>query len=162
MGHDRRRDPRLVDDALRATEALIYARRLYEVMAAYWPTAESDPGATAVMLDFARIRNPKPKLVFSRSLERVDGNARLVRAESDEDFARVRDGFEGELEVGGPTLVAEFIRRGLIDGYRLVVHPVILGAGTPFFPRMERALALRLIETRTFASGVVYLGYAAT
>jgi len=58
--------------------------------------------------------------------------------------------------------VAEFIRRGLIDGYRLVVHPVILGAGTPFFPRMERALALRLIETRTFASGVVYLGYAAT
>jgi dihydrofolate reductase len=150
------------NDELRETEALLYGRRLYEVMAAYWPTAESDPGATAVMLDFARIWNPKPKLIFSRSLERVDGNARLVRAESDEDFARVKAGFDGKLEVGGPTLAAEFIRRGLVDEYRLVVHPVILGAGTPFFPRMERPLALRLTETRTFASGVVYLGYAAT
>lgn len=150
------------NDELRETEALLYGRRLYEVMAAYWPTAESDPGATAVTLDFARIWNPKPKLVFSRSLERVDGNARLVRAESDEDFARVKAGFDGELEVGGPTLAAEFIRRGLVDEYRLVVHPVILGAGTPFFPRMEWPLGLRLTETRTFASGAVYLGYAAT
>ncbi len=85
-----------------------------------------------------------------------------MRAESDEDFARVKAEFDGELEVCGPTLAAEFIRRGLVDEYRLVVHPVILGAGTPFFPRMERPLALRLTETRTFASGVVYLGYAAT
>ena len=150
------------NDELRETEALLYGRRLYEVMTAYWPSAESDPGATAVMLDFARIWNPKPKLVFSRSLQRVDGNARLVRAESDEDFARLKAGFDGELEVGGPTLAAEFIRRGLVDEYRLVVHPVILGAGTPFFPRVERPLALRLTETRTFASGLVYLGYAAT
>jgi len=150
------------NDELRDAEALLYGRRLYEVMTAYWPTAESDPGATAVMLDFARIWNPKPKLVFSRSLERVDGNARLVRAESDEDYARVKAGFDGDLEVGGPTLAAGFIRRGLVDEYRLVVHPVILGAGTPFFPHVERPLALRLTETRTFASGVTYLGYAAT
>jgi dihydrofolate reductase len=150
------------NDQLRNTEALLYGRRLYEGMAAHWPTAESDPEMTPVMLDFARIWNPKPKIVFSRSLERVEGNARLVRAESDEDFARMKAEFDGELEVCGPTLAAEFIRRGLVDEYRLVVHPVILGAGTPYFPRLERPLALRLTETRTFASGVVYLGYTAT
>ena len=150
------------NEELRGTEALLYGRRLYEVMAAYWPTAESDPAATPVMLDFARIWNPKPKLVFSRSLERIDGNARLVSAESDEDFARVKAGFDGELEVGGPTLAAEFIRRGLVDEYRLVVHPVVLGGGTPYFPPMERPHALRLIETRTLASRVVCLRYAAT
>ena len=85
------------------------------------------------MLDFARIWNPKPKLVFSRSLERVDGNARLVRAESDEDCAAQAE-FDGELEVCGPTLAAGFIRQGLVDEYRLVVHPVILGAGTTLLP----------------------------
>lgn len=150
------------NDQLRQTEALLYGRRLYEGMAAHWPTAESDPEATDAMLEFARIWNPKPKLVFSRSLERVGGNARLERADSDEDFARVKARFEGELEVCGPTLAAGFIQRGLVDEYRLVVHPVILGAGTPFFPRMERPRALRLTETRTFASDVVYLRYVAT
>lgn len=153
---------RWFNDELRKTEALLYGRRLYEGMNAHWPTAESDPAATEVMLDFARIWNPKPKLVFSRSLERVDGNARLVRAESDEDFARVKAEFDGELEVCGPTLAAGFIRRGLVDEYRLVVHPVVLGAGTPYFPPMDRQVGLRLAETRTFGSGAVFLGYAAT
>ena len=150
------------NDELRGTEALFYGRRLYEVMAAHWPTAESDPAVTPVMLDFARLWNPKPKVVFSRSLEHVDGNARLVRADSDDDFARLKAGFDGELEVCGPTLAAEFIRRGLVDEYRLVVHPVILGAGKPYFPRMERPIGVRLTETRTFASGAVYLRYVAT
>ena len=70
--------------------------------------------------------------------------------------------FDGDLDVGGPTLASAFIERGLIDEYRLVVHPVILGAGTPFFPGLDRPTALRLLETRTFASGAMYLGYAAT
>jgi dihydrofolate reductase len=150
------------NDELRTTEAILNGRRLYEVMAAYWPTAESDPEATPVMLDFARIWNPKPKLIFSRSLEHVEGNARVVRADSDEDYVRLKAEFDGELEVGGPTLAAEFMRRGLVDEFRVVVHPVILGAGTPFFPPMERPIALRLTETRTFASGAVYLAYSAT
>ena len=66
----------------------------------------------------------------------------------------------GDLEIGGPTLAAGFIRRGLVDEYALVVHPVILGAGTPLFPDLERPAGLRLLETRTFSSGAVYLGFA--
>jgi dihydrofolate reductase len=74
-------------------------------------------------------------------------------------LAELRSEFAGDLEVTGPTLASAFIERGLVDEYRLVVHPVILGAGTPFFPPLADPIGLRLFETRTFESGVVYLGY---
>ncbi len=66
------------------------------------------------------------------------------------------------MSVGGPTTAATFMRLGLIDEYRLFVHPVVLGAGTPFFPPLEERIGLKLLETRTFGSGVVYLRYAIT
>src|SRR3954468_17374634 len=149
------------NDQERGTEASLYGRRLYELMAAHWPTAESDPAATPAMIDFARIWNAKPKIVFSSSLDKVDWNSRLVRGDVGEELARLRTEFKGDLEVAGPTLAKSFIERGLVDEYRQVVHPVILGAGTPFFPKLERPIGLRLIETRRFESGAMYLRYAA-
>ena len=145
----------------RDTDAFLYGRRLYEVMAAYWPTAESNPSATDYELDFARIWNPKPKIVFSTTLDSVDWNSRLVAGDIGEELAKLKVEFDGDLSVGGPTLASAFIERGFVDEYRLLVHPVILGAGTPFFPRLEERIGLKLLETRTFASGVVYLRYAA-
>jgi dihydrofolate reductase len=150
------------NDRARAADAFIYGRRLYEVMAAYWPTAESDPAANEPMLDFARIWNPKPKAVFSTTLETVEWNSRLVSGDVGEELAKLRKEFDGDLDVGGPTLASAFIERGLVDEYRLLVHPVILGAGTPFFPKLSHGIGLRLLETRTFGNGAVYLGYAAT
>ena len=149
------------NDRERETAASLYGRRLYEVMTAYWPTAESDPHATAAMRDFARIWNAKPKIVFSTSLEAVLGNSRLVRGDVGEELAKLKAEFEGDLEVGGPTLAAQFIERGLVEEYKLVVHPVILGAGTPFFPGLSRPVGLELRETRTFESGAIYLAYVA-
>jgi dihydrofolate reductase len=146
-------------DRSRETDAFLYGRRLYEVMNDYWPTAESDPTATDYTIDFARVWNATPKIVFSTSLSRVDGNSRLVRGDVADLLTRLRAEFPGELSVAGPTLAAEFIRRGLIDEYRLVVHPVILGAGLPFFPGLEAPVGLRLTETRQFKSGAMYLGY---
>jgi dihydrofolate reductase len=150
------------NDQERGTDASLYGRRLYELMAAHWPTAESDPAATPVTLEFARIWNAKPKIVFSTTLESVDFNSRLVTGDVAEELAKVKAEFDGNLEVGGPTLAAEFIKRGLVDEYRLVIHPVVLGDGTPYFPRLERPIGLKLIETRVFGSGAVYQGYAAT
>lgn len=147
------------NDRTRELDASIYGRRLYEVMAAYWPTAEADPAITEPVREFARVWNAMPKIVFSTTLRAVEWNSRLVRGDVTEQLARLRQEFQGDLDVGGPTLAAEFIRRGLVDAYRLVVHPVILGAGTPFFPPLESPIPLRLVETRTFRSGVVYLGY---
>ena len=146
-------------DRSRETDAFLYGRRLYELMNAFWPTAESLPSAPDYIIDFARVWNATPKIVFSKSLTGVEGNSRLVSGDVGDVLARLRTEFPGELSVAGPTLAAQFMRRGLIDEYRVVVHPVILGAGLPFFPALETPVGLRLTETRKFASGVMYLGY---
>jgi dihydrofolate reductase len=112
------------------------------------------------MREFARLWNATPKFVFSTTLASVDWNSRLVRGDVREALAAIRKEFDGDLDVGGPTLAAAFIRRGLVDEYRLLIHPVILGAGTPFFPSLEAPIRLRLIDERRFASGVMYLAYA--
>ena len=149
------------NDRLRATDVSVYGRRLWEVMSAHWPTGEADPASTEPMREFARIWNAKPKAVFSHELKSVGHGARLVRGDVGEELAKLQREFDGEIEVGGPTLAAQFIERGLVDEYQLVVHPVVLGAGTPYFPPGVSLRDLRRIETRAFASGAIYLGYEA-
>jgi dihydrofolate reductase len=100
--------------------------------------------------------------VFSSTLERVDWNSRLVAGDVAEVLTGLRREYDGDLQVGGPTLAAEFIRRMLVDEYRLVVHPVVLGDGTPFFPPLDEPLRLSLVEWHRFTSGVLYLGYRPT
>ena len=153
---------RWFNEQSRGSAVVVYGRRLYETMAAYWPTAEQDPNASETEREYARIWNPQPKVVFSRTLERVDWNSRLVRDDVVGEIARLKAGVDGEIEVGGPTLARDVIRAGLVDEYRMVVHPVVLGAGTRFFPDLDVPIGLRLIETKTFGSGATYLGYEAT
>ena len=146
------------NDEARQMSAFLYGRRMYELMTAYWPTAEADRAATPAMVEFARIWKDKPKIVFSTTLDRVDWKSRLVRDNAVEEVARLKaQGFE--MDVGGPTTASTFIRAGLVDEYRLYVHPVILGGGTRFFPPLDERVGLKLLETRTFGSGVVYLRY---
>ena len=147
------------NDQMRTLDATLYGRRIYELMAAHWPTAEQDPATTDVEREFARIWNPLPKIVFSRSLERVEHNSRLVQGDVGAVLDGVRRELDGDLGVAGPDLAGQFVRRGLVDEYRLVVHPVVLGAGTPFWPKLERPLRLRLVERHTFASGAEYRSY---
>ena len=147
------------NDRERESEVDLYGRRLWEVMAAYWPTGESDPDSPETMREFARIWNAKQKIVFSTELESVGHGARLARGDVGDELAKLRQEFSGDMEVGGPTLAAQFIERGLVDVYQLVVHPVILGAGRPFFSTLASRINLRQTESRTFASGVTYLGY---
>jgi dihydrofolate reductase len=150
------------NDQTRAVDASLYGRRLYELMAGYWPTAEADPSTTDVEREFARIWKAMPKIVFSTSLERVEHNSRLVQGDVASVLADVRREFDGDLGVGGPNLAAQFVRRGLVDEYRLVIHPVVLGAGTPFWPGLEAPLPMRLVEQRTFDSGVELRSYVPT
>ena len=149
------------NERLRSTEVSVYGRRLFDLMNAHWPTVESDPNATATMLEFGRIWNAKPKVVVSRSMQEAPPGWRLTSGDPERILEELRRDFSGDIEIAGPTLAAGFIQRGLVDVYQLVVHPVILGGGKPFFPDLERPAGLRLLETRTFSSGVVYLGYAA-
>lgn len=148
-------------ERLRSTEVSVYGRRLFELMNAYWPTVDSDPEATATMLEFGRIWNAKPKVVVSRSMEKAPPGWRLTSGDPESILEELRREFSGDIEIAGPTLAADFIRRGLVDEFQLVVHPVILGGGKRYFPDLERPARLRFLETRTFASGVVFLRFAA-
>ena len=148
------------NERARGLAASLYGRRLYELMSAHWPTADADPAATEAMLEFRRLWLSIPKIVFSTTLTSVDWNSRLVRGDPGVELARLRREFDGDFEVAGPTLASAFILRGLVDEYQVVVHPVILGGGTPYLPLLDAPIRLRLTETRTFASGVTYLVYA--
>ena len=134
------------NDQARELAASLYGRRMYELMSSYWPTGATDPDATEPMRDFARIWAATPKIVFSSSLDSVDYNSRLVRGDIAEELARVRKEFDGDMDVSGATLAASFIRRGLVDEYRLLVHPVVLGAGTRFFPEVASPIPLRRLR----------------
>ena len=147
------------NEQARTLDASLYGRRIYELMAGYWPTAEDDPSATDVEREFARIWKPTPKIVFSTSLKHVEHNARLVQGDVATVLEEVRREFDGDLDVGGPNLAGQFVRRGLVDEYRLVIHPVVLGAGTPFWPQVDPPLRLRLTETQNFASGAELRSY---
>jgi dihydrofolate reductase len=147
------------NDQTRTLDAALYGRRMYELMAAYWPTGEDDPAATDAMREFSSIWKPMPKIVFSSSLEQVEHNARLVRGDVRTVLEEVRREYDGDLDVGGPDLAGQFVRHGLVDEYRLVVHPVVLGAGTPFWPELDVPLRLRLVDTITFGSGVAVRSY---
>ena len=138
--------------------ALLCGRRLYEVMA-YWETAEEKPSAPEHELEFARIWKDTPKIVFSKTLEQVEGNARLVREGVGEEVAKLKEQPGMSLSVGGAGLASSVMKLGLIDEYRLFVSPVVLGGGTPYFPVLDERINLELIETRTFGSRVVYLRY---
>jgi dihydrofolate reductase len=147
------------NEQTRPLDATLYGRRMYETMSAYWPTGEEDPASTETTREFARIWNPMPKIVFSNSLDSVEHNSRLVRGDVATVLDELRREFDGELGVGGPDLAGQFVRRGLVDEYRLVVHPVVLGAGTPFWPELEAPLALRLVDRHAFGAGPVVETY---
>ena len=138
--------------------AHLCGRRLYEEMA-YWETADQKPSAPAHELEFARLWKDTPKIVFSRTLEEVEGNARLVRDGVAEEVAKLKEQPGKDLAVGGAGLASTFMKLGLIDEYRLFVSPVVLGGGTPYFPVLDERINLELVETQTFGSRVVYVRY---
>ena len=147
------------NDRMRELDASLYGRRLYELMSGYWPTAGTDPQSNEVEREFGRIWVDTPKIVFSSTLESVNWNSRLVRGDIADELALLRQEFKGDMEVGGATLAASFIERGLVDEYQLIVHPVAIGSGTPYFPATPSPIPLRLKETHVFSSGVTYMAY---
>jgi dihydrofolate reductase len=146
-------------DDIRGVGVHLLGRRLYETML-YWETAAQDPSLDDAQLEWVALWNPLPKVVFSTTLSAVQGNARLASGGLAEEIERLRaEPGEGEIAIGGATLAAEAAALGLIDEYRVMVHPVLVGGGTPYFSRDERRVDLELVETRTFSSKFVYLRY---
>jgi dihydrofolate reductase len=136
-----------------------YGRRLYEIMAAYWPTAGEDPFAPKVEVEYARIWKAMKKVVFSTTLKEVGWNSELFSGDIAATVNKLKSQPGGDMSVGGAELAASFMHLGLIDEYRLYVRPVLLGGGKPMFPPLDKSVRLQLVETHRFGSGVVLLRY---
>ena len=146
-------------DETREVGVHLLGRRLYETML-YWETADQDPSLDDAGRDWITVWNPLPKVVFSNTLSAVQGAARLASGGLAEEIERLRaEPGDGGIAIGGATLAAEAAELDLIDEYRVMVYPVLVGGGIPFFPQRERRVDLELIETRTFSSRVVHLRY---
>ena len=133
-------------------------RRLYETMV-YWETVGENPSISEYELEFAQIWQAMPKVVFSNTLQEVEGNTTLARDGVAEEVAKLKEQPGKDLAVGGAGLAATFIELGLVDEYRLFISPVILGGGTPYFQPLDKRADLELIESHTFGSRVVYVRY---
>ena len=136
---------------------LMFGRVTYEGMAAYWPSPaaiEDDPRIAASM-------NGTDKIVISRTLERADWeNTRLIKKDIAAELGRLKEEPGKAIAIfGSSALTVSLLRLGLVDEVRIMVHPVVLGAGKSVFRTAEERIALRLVETRRFASGSVMLYY---
>jgi dihydrofolate reductase len=135
----------------------LLGRRLYETMLVW----ETDPSLrdNEDTDAFADAWCALPKVVFSRALDSVQGNARLAQASLAEEVAAAIDATDKHVGIGGAGLAAAAIELGLVDELRIFRNPVIVGGGTPFLPPVTDDIALDLIETRTFGSRVIYERY---
>ena len=145
------------NDVEREIDTLLYGRRMYELMAGYWPTADQGPSAPGVIVEYARIWKPVPKVVFSSTLERVDLNSRLIRGDAVAEVARLKAQPGRSIGVGGLLLASTLASAGLIDEYRLYYVPIFLGSGKAAFSQIQNRVRLEPIETHTFSSGTVLL-----
>lgn len=138
-------------DFFRTVDTFIYGRKSYEQMIAYWPPLSDE---------FATIMNQTPKIVFSKTLEKASWNATIKKEVDVDEIKRLKTTPGRNMVIfAGPTVAASFIKHGLIDEYRLIVNPVLLGGGKAYFPSVRETADLKLISTRTFECGNALLVY---
>jgi dihydrofolate reductase len=142
---------------VRGLGAHLCGRRLYETMLPW----ETDPSLrdTELGADFADVWSALPKVVFSRTLDSVEGNARLAGSSVAEEVATALESTDKDIEIGGATLAAAALELGLVDELRIFRIPIVVGGGTPYLPPTTEVIPLDLIETRAFDSRVIYERY---
>jgi dihydrofolate reductase len=151
-----------VNEELSTMSAFLDGRVTYELMAGFWPTADQNPSTGAPTVEFARIWGDMPKIVHSTTLERADWKTTIVREVVPEEVTELKSQPGGDMVLGGADLAATFMRHGLVDEYRLYIHPIVIGQGKPMFQESERRIPLQLVETRPFSNGVFLLRYQRT
>ena len=138
-------------DFFTTVDTFIYGRKSYEAMIAYWPDLKDE---------FAKVMNQKKKLVFSRTLEKVIWNSQLIKSNAVEKIQQQKKQ-EGKNLVlfAGADLAETFIKNNLIDEYRLIINPVLLGDGKRLFKKIDEFKKLTLKETKQFKCGNIILIY---
>lgn len=148
---------RYFNDLERENGTQLYGRRMYELMADYWPTADQNPSATEYELDYARLWKAVPKVVFSKTLKEVGWNSRLVQDDAVAEVARLKALPGKNMSIGGYDLASDLASAGLIDEYRLYYVPIFLGSGKAAFSKISQRVKLKPMETRIFSSGTVLI-----
>ena len=143
---------------MKQTSIALYGRRMYETMR-YWETGDKAVGASEVEVEFARAWQDTPKIVFSTTLREVGPNTRLVRDDVENVVRSAKSQADGDIAVSGAGLAGSLSRLGLIDEYRLFMHPVVLGGGKPFF-EAGTPMKLKPLGTENFAQDVTMLRFA--
>ena len=142
---------------IRELGGYLCGRRLYETMLVWEP----DPSLRSDELRaaFADVWCALPKVVFTRTLDRVQGNARLAEGSLADEVTAALEATDKDVAIGGAGLAASAIELDLVDELRMFRNPIVVGGGTPFLPPVSEDLPLTLVETRTFGSRVVYERY---
>jgi dihydrofolate reductase len=151
-------------EQLKEADLELFGRRTYQLMEAWWPKVTQDPKASEEDLEIASLINNENKIVFSRTLDKVEEkdnwrNVKLVHEFDPEEVKRLKQLPGKGIGVGGSELAISLIRNGLIDEFRFMINPVVIGQGTPIFKGLNQKLNLELMNTRTFKSGNVLLSY---
>jgi dihydrofolate reductase len=155
---------KFVIEQLKETDLLLFGRRMYQLMETSWPKAARDPNTSKENLEVANLMNNVNKIVFSRTLDKIDENenwknVKLVRELDPDKIRRLKEQTGKVIWVGGSELAVSFIKAGLIDEFRFMINPVVIGDGTTIFKGIDSKLNLELIKARTFRSGNVLLYY---
>ena len=147
----------------RAVDLLVYGRKTYELMVPFWPdVAKNHSGQTEAMNDFAQAFDSKNIIVFSQTLDTVEGNkTRIVRTDLQEEILKLKQEQGKDMLTGGVSLPSQLIELGLVDECRFVVQPMIVGEGRRLLDSVSlpEKLQLKLVESKIFDSGYIALRY---
>jgi len=146
---------------MRDVDLLVFGRKTYQLMVPYWPDIAKNQSETRAENEFARTFDSINKIVFSQSLDSAEGNTRIVRTKLQDEILKLKQEQGSNILVGGVNIPSQLIELGLVDEYRFVVQPIVVGEGRRLFEgvSLRERLQLKLVESKIFKSGCVALRY---
>ncbi len=151
------------NDLLKTADTMIWGRTTYQLMEDYWPAVAKEPTGNKPIDEFAVLADNIHKIVYSRTLNEVTwNNSELKKELNKEEIIALKQQPGKNILVGSPSLIVAFTELGLVDEYQLCIHPVIQGKGLPLFKNITGKVDLKLLNTKTFQSGVVAMYYEPT
>ena len=151
------------NELLSNADTLIYGRITYQLMENYWPSVVKNPTGNKPMDEFAVLIDNISKIVFSRTLKKVDWkNTELKKEVVKEEILELKQQAGKNILVGSPSLIVALTQLDLVDEYQLSVQPIVLGSGLPLFKNIKDRINLKLLKTKTFGCGAVFLYYEPT
>jgi len=146
---------------LRDVDLLVFGRKTYQLMVPYWPDIAKNQSETKAENEFAQAFDSINKLVFSQSLDSAEGNTRIARTKLQDEMLKLKQEQGKNILIGGVALPSQLIELGLVDEFRFVVQPIVVGEGRRLLEGidLQKRLQLKLVESKIFKSGCIALRY---